>query len=359
MNFELETGTRARDEGMLHRIDGAVRLLIHLPNWLGDAVMSLPAVEAAARWEGCRVTLLGRNDPLSLTGKIPGIERRWTLPQRPRAMGGLGWFMKVARKIRGPFDAALTLSPSFSSAALLVASGAPVRVGWTGDGRSLLLNRLWKRKRRGRIHLSREYADLIRSLGIPEVEEVPRLRWGEGELDAARGHVEPLGGRRAVALAPGAVYGPTKRWPLERYQLLGRRLLELGLGVVWIGGPAEKGTLSKWMRTIDERAPWIDVMGLLSVRESAAVLAQCRVAVTNDSGAMHLAQAAGCPTVALFGSTEPRWTGPQGVSRVLRNPVACSPCFLSRCPHGLECWGGIEVEQVMDAVVELLDTGDR
>jgi heptosyltransferase-2 len=333
---------------------------MHLPNWIGDTVMSLPSVESAARWareapdEG-RLTLLGRRDSLSLTENIPGVAEKVPLPPRPAGLSGVAWLFGLIRRLGGRFDAALTLSPSFSSAVLLYGSCARIRVGWAGEGRSFLLNRLWKRKRRGRIHLSAEFSDLIRSLGIPEADDVPALRWADGELDEARRRLAPLAGRAVVALAPGAVYGPTKRWPLERFKGLGRQLTRRGLGVVWIGGPAERGILSEWLNENAEDDNMIDLMGVLALRQSAAVLALCRATVANDSGALHLAQAAGSPTVALFGSTEPRWTGPLGKARVLRNPVFCSPCFLSRCPHDLECWKGIEVDHVLKVVEDFLE----
>lgn len=335
-------------------MDPPVRLLIHLPNWIGDAVVSLPSVEAAARWDGCRLTLLGREDPLSLTEHIPGIVERMLLPPRPRGLRGLAWFYSVARSTGRRYDAALTLSPSFSSAALLAATGARLRVGWVGEGRSLLLGGRWKRKRRGRIHLVREYEDLVRSLGIQPGEAAPAIRWGDGELDEGRKLLDSLGGREAVAVAPGAAYGPAKRWPLDRFRALANGLVRRGLGVVWIGGAGERGVLSEWLKELEEPSSHLDVMGVLSLRQSASVLAHCQVAVANDSGAMHLAQAAGCATVALFGSTEPSWTGPLGQAKIVTNPVFCSPCFLSSCPRGLECWKGIEVERVLEAVDDLL-----
>jgi heptosyltransferase-2 len=111
--------------------------------------------------------------------------------------------------------------------------------------------------------------------------------------------------------------------------------------------------MARWMADVPPGAPVQDLMGSTDVRESAALLSVCAVAVANDSGAMHLAQAAGTPTVALFGSTDPRWTGPAGASTVLRHEVVCSPCFRKVCPYELECWEGIAVADVVTAALSL------
>ncbi|MBD3336700.1 MAG: hypothetical protein GF355_14405, partial [Candidatus Eisenbacteria bacterium] len=133
-----------RGKALRRTADGgsvALNLLIHMPNWIGDAVMSLPAVEAAAADRAWRVTLLGRREPLALAEAISGLAGTVRLPARPSGLSGLGWFRDVARELRrGRYAAAVTLSPSFSSAALIAAAGARLRVGWTGQGRSLLLN---------------------------------------------------------------------------------------------------------------------------------------------------------------------------------------------------------------------------
>jgi heptosyltransferase-2 len=334
----------------------SLSILVHLPNWIGDTVMALPSLEALGRIAGWQVTLLGRTDPLSLTLGVPGIPARWSLPRRGTVLNAVPWFLRMARNLReNTFDAAVTFSPSFSSGALLAASGARHRIGWHGQGRGLLLNRLWVRRRRGKVHLTREYGELVRAVGAPAGEGPPRIHWLEGEREAGRAALEPLGSRPAVALIPGAHYGPTKRWPLDRYLDLARRLLACRYGVVWIGGPEERGVLTDKMKEPLDPVYSLDLMGSLELRSSAAVLSHCRAAVANDSGGMHVADAAGCPTLGLFGSTDPRWTGPGAASRTARHPVDCSPCFRASCPYGLECWTGLSTPAVWDALIDLLD----
>ncbi|MBD3235150.1 MAG: hypothetical protein GF330_00410, partial [Candidatus Eisenbacteria bacterium] len=199
-----------------------------------------------------------------------------------------------------------------------------------------------------------ELGELVRSLGIGWRSAPPRIRLREEERNRARDWLRGWAEGPVIAVAPGARYGPTKRWPLERFRELASRIGAHGWNVVWIGGPDEAGSLGDLDRSSRARGRQRDAMGMFSLRGSAALLAECTAAVANDSGAMHLAQGAGCPTAALFGSTEPSWTGPLGPNRIVRHEVACSPCFRSDCPYNLECWDGLHVDRVWSELQDLV-----
>jgi lipopolysaccharide heptosyltransferase II len=344
-----------------------VKILLRLPNWIGDAVMALPAVlalgEARPDWEWClrggprvRPVFTGLDEPFRL---LPG-------PVRDRSTA---WeFLADAWALRRErCDAAVIFTPSLRGALEARAAGAGERVGWDADGRGFLLTVHGRRPTRTR-PLREQYWELAALLldrlgggALPRGEGslLPRrapLRAEEIVSAAAFTRGRDLPAERTVALAPGAAYGPTKRWPEERFAELARRLAAGGWTPLWIGGPDERALC----RVLAAGSAGRSVAGELSLRQTLALLASVRAAVSNDSGAMHLAQAAGCPVVGIFGSTAPEWTGPAGAdAAVVREPVSCAPCFAPRCPTQIECLRGIPVERVETALFRLLEAGPR
>lgn len=356
------------------------RLLIRLPNWIGDAVMAAPAVQALARarpdWEwvlagGPRSLplFLGLDEPFR---HLSQLESRHS---RPAA------FARAALRARGArLDAALLLPPSFSAAHLAAWAAIPVRYGWPTDRRRALLTHTAGEPVRTRplrdqyLELAEGFLDLLDPDAAPHrlprdgcrlpltVEEIDwASRWWSG-----RGW-DP---EETIALAPGATFGLTKRWPEDRFLALAESLVAEGRRVLWIGGADERdlctrlaasaaaGAAANTARSAEPRS--VSVAAAHTIRETLALLSRVRGAVTNDSGALHLAQAAGCPVVGIFGSTSPLWTGPGGESgEVVYDGIACSPCFDSTCPTHIECLTGIGVPRVQAALVRLLERTAR
>lgn len=339
----------------------AGRIVVRLPNWIGDAVMALPSVLAlASALPEVEWVLLGgaRARPL-----FEGLDEPFRLlPPLPARVSRPSAFLPVAAMLRREqANAALLLPPSFSSALMAVAAGIPIRAGMPGDGRSALLTLRGAPPARTR-HLRPQYFALAtlllerlapgRVLSPPD-EEPARVALRPRELAWAttwrtEHGLEPS---RTVALAPGATYGPTKRWPVERFLALARGLLASDRQILWIGGEDERDACH---RLAGEAGGGVVAAGDVSLRGSVALLAGLSAAVANDSGAMHLAQAAGTPVVGIFGSTEPAWTGPiGGHQETVRTPVPCAPCFAPDCPTQVECLTGITVNQVRGALDRL------
>lgn len=201
-------------------------------------------------------------------------------------------------------------------------------------------------------HLAEEFALLARAAGAPSPRATPRIAIpaelaarGEARL-AALGISEqaPL-----VAACPGAAYGPAKRWLAARFADLLSRVAREGAATVLLGGESDRA-IASLVRSSSSLAPH-DLCGETDVGLLAALLARARVALVNDSGPMHLAAAVGTPVVALFGSTNPDWTHPQGDGHaLLRYPVPCAPCYRRRCPIGRACMDGIAVDAAYAAV---------
>jgi heptosyltransferase-2 len=164
-----------------------------------------------------------------------------------------------------------------------------------------------------------------------------------------------LGGPRfLVGLTPGAAFGPAKRWLLDRYASLADRLIgALNADVLIFGSPSEKPLAEEIARGMSHTP--VIMTGSTTLRQLMALLAQCRLVITNDSGPMHLAAALGLPVVAIFGSTDETATGPVSpLARVVRHPVACSPCGLRECPIDFRCMKGVTVDQVHRTALGLI-----
>jgi heptosyltransferase-2 len=249
---------------------------------------------------------------------------------------------------------ALVFTEAPSGSILARLSGAALRMGRTRGVTSRWLQVPAGLGRRDR-PLWEEYASLARDAGCGVPEE-PDFRIDPGP--EARNRAQDLAGTPApVVLAPGAAYGPAKRWPMERFEEVAQALDAKGIPVVVMGSPRDEVSA----RPLVE-AGARSLVGRTSLLEAVAVLQRCRVLVTNDSGALHLARAAGVPSVAVFGSSSPAWTGPApDEGDVLHRDLPCSPCFRRRCPlageEHLRCLREITTADVMAAVERRLQEG--
>lgn len=328
------------------------RLLISLPNWLGDAVLATGLLSGLGRLDrALTVDVCGNRVALAVAGDHP-VVRRAIRYERHGEHGHPGAFLRLASALRGERYTAHVVLPSTPSAAVfarLVA--APVRAGFAGAGRGLLLTRRAPRGRRGSAHLLAEYRSILALLGwdVPAAEPDVRV----GARVAARA-AELAGEKPYAALAPGATFGPTKRWPADRFAATGAALAARHEFVIVLvgarGDDRETAAVGAALATCVPAPEVVDLTGRTDIPTLAAVLAGAAVVIANDSGPMHLARAVGTPTVGIFGSTEPGWTAPRGGSVAIaaaRPP--CAPCYRRRCPIDLVCLTRIEASAVLAA----------
>lgn len=284
------------------------RALICGANWLGDTIMSLPAVRALRRAApGRELVVLARPNVLPLWEMAAASSALLPLE---RGLGGT--WRTVARVRRAGCRVAHIFPNSFRSALLPFLGLVPERAGLPGHQRVWMLTRvatISPEARRG--HQSLEYFDL---LGVrPEdpdrdrfMLDVPR----EAAAEAAEPLVAWAAGAPLVALIPGAARGPAKRWPEEHFVQVGRQLTSSGVRLVALGSPSEADLCGRVAGGIGVSC--MNMAGRTSLAQMAACLQRCRVAVTNDSGGMHVAAAVGTTVVAVFGLTDPVKTGPMG-----------------------------------------------
>jgi heptosyltransferase-2 len=324
-------------------------LLLRIPNWLGDLVLALPVVEAAA----ARPLIVVGPESFRelLEPRYPGL--RYLPVSRAHRWAQAG----AIRQLRP--GVALLLTESLSSAILAWLARVPVRVGYGAEGRSPLLTRAVRRAGPPRsTPRSREYQALAEVAGLVVASETPRLRALPAEMDRARTLLRGAGlaeGTAFAVIAPGASYGPAKQWGPERFAAVSAFLEERGIRPVLVGAASDRPAADLVRRAGGAPASTIDLTGRTGLGELTGVLAGAAIVVSNDSGVMHLAAALERPTVAIFGSTSPVWTS--AAAPWVANLYAaypCSPCFLRTCPIGYGCLHAITTEDARDAAERLL-----
>ncbi len=321
--------------------DAAARTCVELPSWLGDAVIATGALLTLDRAGVGPVEVLGTPAALAVCAGLPGVAKRF---ERPPSWPARWRQLRQLSRRRYAYSISLRSSPGALLGARLI--GADQRLGFAGGGGRWAWTATCRRPPRGVLHLAEEYQSLVRLLapGVPPL--APWVRVTPTERDAAR---QRLGAEPIVVLAPGALYGPTKRWPAERFVEVGQALGRRGFKSVVVASPGERREAAALMEGLGSSA--VDLSGRTTIRELAAVLAQAAGCVANDSGAMHLAAAVATPVVGVFGSTEPRWTGPIGGRAVVTDPrLACAPCYARRCPIGCKCLSEVTTAAVLEAL---------
>jgi heptosyltransferase-2 len=309
-------------------------LLVRSPNWLGDAVMALPAVSHLKSMLGSEPLAVAAPENLAaLWLACPFVDQVISLTL-PKSLGATATQLRA-----GKFRSAVLLPNSLRVAAEALFAGIHQRIGYARDGRRLLLTRAVPVPPRNplRLHQRFYYLDLVTALGGPTQDTVPALR-----TEPER-YPQPV-----IALCPGAEYGPAKRWPADNFVTAARHFISKhGMRAVIFGAAVDipvAAELAAQLPEAENRA------GKTSLAEFIRALAGAQLVICNDSGAMHLASVLGVPTVAIFGSTEPQMTGPLGPrTQVLRHHVPCSPCFLRECPLDFACMNSITPHLVIAA----------
>ena len=337
----------------------ASALAVRLPNWLGDTILARRAVDSlAARFADRRLVLVARPWASELFAATwPGAE--WL--EAPTSGGR--WLSAVPALRRAGVEMCVVFPPSLSARLHAFAAGVPRRLGLGGEMGDFLLTARAPRGARGLRHLEDEYLDVARVAGASALA-ARALVAPERGLAAARALLaEALGTapRPFLAVAPGARYGPAKRWPAERFAEAARLWAgPRGADVVVLGGLEDVAAAASVVAA-SPRGPGrtVSLAGRTDVAGLAGILALAGGALSNDSGTAHLAAALGRPTVAIFGSTDPRWTGPRGPAvRLLAAPPACAPCYRRRCgiPDRYLCLRALSAEAAAETLDELTAT---
>lgn len=336
------------------------RVVVRPPNWLGDAVLALPAIAAIRRhFPSAELTIAAVPAVAAIfredTEARP--DRVTDLPVATRAA--------IATLEGGGFDIGILFPNSFRAAWQLWRAGVTARWGYPTAGRRLLLTRKSRPVRRaGPVHQADYYRQLVSGLGVPcAPDEAPRLAARAPSDERARALLAQYGvrpGARLVGFAPGAAYGLAKQWPPERVaEVMVRLVRERDVTPVIVGAShdrdAGRAIESSLQRAPDVAARVVNLIGRTSLGALVGVVGRADVFVSNDSGAMHVAAALGRPVVAVFGPTDERRTSPVGDHDVISEAVFCRPCQLRDCPIDHRCMKRITADAVYLAALRRLD----
>ncbi len=339
--------------------EGVKNILIRGTNWIGDVVMTLPAITAVREaYPEARLSLLVKPWVADLLRISPDVDEVLVY-ERPGVHEGLGGLFRLVRELKTQkFDMALLLQNAIEAAIIAWLARIPVRAGYSTDARGLFLTHAVKRSDEIlQVHQTHYYLDMLRALGLEAPGKAARLIIGEEEKNLADRILKTraiAGASLLIGMAPGATYGPAKRWYPERFASVADRLIEnFSAKVLLFGSAGDHGVA----RSVREKArnALVDLTGETTLREAISLIARCRLFVSNDSGLMHVAGALGIPTVAVFGSTNPRTTSPVGrKSIVMTKNVPCSPCLKETCPTDFICMDSITADEVYDTAASLL-----
>jgi lipopolysaccharide heptosyltransferase II len=321
------------------------RILIRASNWLGDSVISVPAIRAIKTGRpDAHITIAAPKKIAAIWKLVPEVDEIIPLPNR-------GLFAAVRAIRRQPrFDVAVVFPNSLRSALEVWLSGIPRRVGYRGHSRKWLLNQIVPENERvgPPEHQVFHYLRIAKNLGAEiSGEFIASKKMPNAQRPTPNSQL-------LVGLCPGAEYGPAKRWLPERFAEAATSIA-MQRDVKWIlfGTKKDAAIGEKICTTLGDHC--VNRIGQTTIQQLIEELRECRLLLTNDTGTMHLASLLGVPVVAIFGSTEPRMTGPLGDGHViLRHQVECSPCFLRQCPIDFRCMKAVTVQEAVDAVLSML-----
>jgi heptosyltransferase-2 len=333
------------------------RVVVRGVNWVGDAVMTIPALSELRRiLPHAQITLATRPWTEGLFADADFLDELLIYDRRPRNLRSVARQIREWRRHR--FDLALLFQNAFEAALIARAASVPLRIGYATDGRRALLTHplplpAWREERHEIFYYLNIVAELERLLyGASTIEDREpqfNLVVSEERKKRAREFLSERGvdlSRQLVALCPGSTNSRAKRWPAERYAGLADRFIEEAGANVLLIGSADELDVSLEVEARMRRAPFM-LTGRTNLAEAVAILSLADVLITNDTGPAHIASALNRPTLVIFGPTDPRTTRPfSSVAEIIRRPPDCAPCMLRDCPIDHRCMTAISTEEV-------------
>lgn len=341
------------------------RILIRATNWVGDVVMTLPALEAVrACFPQSKITVLAKPWVIPLFKSHPMVDEVLHLGKEKGLFTGLYEILRVIFLIRRQkFDLAILFQNAFEAAFIAYLADIKYIVGYKTDHRGFLLSHgLMIDNKVLNTHQVEYYLNLIRAIGCDAKSKDPELFVSKEYDESILSFLSEGGVAKddfLLGLSPGAIYGPAKRWPPDRFAALADMTIERwGAKVIIFGSQAEKDICANVSGNMIHSS--IDLSGKTELGEAMALIKRCNIFVSNDSGLMHIASALNVPLVAIFGSTDPLATGPKGSKiKIIRHQVNCSPCLQPKCPTDYRCMLSILPEDVWNEMSNLKEDMEK
>jgi len=337
--------------------EGINKILIRGTNWIGDAIMTLPAVASIrATYPRAHIAMLVKPWVADIYKLFSDIDEIIIYENKFDNPAGV---FRLAQKLKGgKFDFAILLQNAIEAAIIVVAAGIPLRAGYDSDARGLLLtHRVRRTEEIKKVHQTDYYLEMVKVLGCVSVGREMHLETKINLLEARnvlRKFIPEEAKKTVIGIAPGATYGPAKKWFPDRFAATADKLSEkFSAQVMIMGGKADGETAQEIQKLAS--ANLINLAGKTTLLEAIYLISQCSLFISNDSGLMHIAGALNIPTVAIFGSTNPTTTSPMGSKSVIvRREVPCSPCLKKTCPTDFRCMRMISVEDVLPVAENLI-----
>lgn len=339
--------------------NGVKKILIRGTNWIGDAILTFSALSSIRNtYSDARIFILVKPWVADIFRLCPLVDEI-IIYKSPGIHEGIFGKLRLARELKTQgFDMVILLQNAIEAAIIAWLSGIPVRAGYNTDVRGCLLSHpVARTKAIKKVHQADYYLKMVQDLGCGGPDGGPFLKLTvEDEKTAAR-LLQDLGiddNHLLIGMAPGATYGPAKKWFPDRFGALAEKFREeFGVTTMLFGSAGDCETTLNVQRC--SKYPLLDLAGKTDLRTAVALMARCVLFISNDSGLMHVAGALNIPTIAIFGSTNPVTTAPIGEKNtIIYNKTDCSPCLRETCPTDFRCMESISTLSVYNLAKVIL-----
>jgi len=336
------------------------KIIVRAPNWIGDVVMSIPALEGLkSNFPSAWLAVVAKPWVVDLLDTNASVDE--ILPYDPDSgpLARTKSTLQMSKHIReAGYDMAVLFQNAFEAALLVWLGKVKQRIGYSTDGRRILLTHGIPRQKTGvhGLHQVDYYLNLLRAIGLEIPSTEPKLSLSENQIEKAHQFLSERrldSERITVGLAPGAIYGEAKRWPADRFAQVADLAVEnWNANILIFGSAMERPIGNRVQQSMRQSA--LNLCGETSLKEAIGLLSICDFFITNDSGLMHVAAALDIPTVAIFGSTDPIATGPRSAkARVICHNMDCAPCLKQTCPKDFSCMLSVTPNEVWLELVKL------
>jgi heptosyltransferase-2 len=336
--------------------EGLDKILIRGTNWIGDAILTLPAVASIrATYPRAHIAVLAKPWVADIYKLFTDIDEVIVYENKYDHTVGV---LLLAQKIKEKkFSAAILLQNAIEAAIIALTAGIPIRAGFDSDGRGIILtHRVHRNAEIRKVHQITYYLEMVKALGCIDIDTELHLEdkinrnYAQSVLQKYVNDAKEF----VIGIAPGAAYGPAKRWLPERYAAVADKIADIfNCRIILLGGESDREVADEVCKFA--QTDLINLAGKTNLQEVVHLISQCRLFISNDSGLMHVAGALNIPTIAIFGSTNPATTSPMGKQSVIvRRVVPCSPCLKETCPSDFSCMKLISAEDVFQVAQNFL-----
>ena len=339
--------------------DGINRILIRATNWIGDAILTIPAINSIREtYPQAHIAVLAKPWVADIYRLFTDIDEIIIYENKYDNVWGVFRLARMLKKKK--FDLAILLQNAMEAAIMSCAALILLRAGYSSDGRGLLLTHRVRRNRGiKKLHQIDYYLEMVKALGCVSTDKEMHLetKISHNVAQSVLQKYIPNQYKIIIGIAPGATYGPAKRWFPARFAAVADKISSVfDCRIILLGGKSDWDTAEEVRKLA--QANLLNLAGKTSLEEAIYLISQCRLFISNDSGLMHIAGALNIPTIAIFGSTNPSTTSPAGrQSVVVRREVSCSPCLKETCSTDFRCMELISVEDVYAVAQNILGKG--